>query len=158
MKADILRGGEYIPNTDPDTGGHWESMQDSDSGEFIRQWVSATDDPNTPEIENSRLETFACEARGIVDGGIRVAGTTERFSELYQGVDYVRIAFPPNVRITRRDRVTNIRDKSGHVLWIEEEREDGAATVFNVVGVTPVIAPFVGHTENVALLERAEEQ
>jgi hypothetical protein len=154
QKADILRS---TGTTTDENTGQWVTKQDPDSGEIIRVWEPATDNPNTPEIEGN-LQTFPCEARGIIDGGIRVAGTTERFGDEYNAVDYVRISFPTWVNITRRDRVTNIRDAKGHILWKEEERQDGAATVFSVVGVTPVIAPFVGHTENVALLERVEVQ
>jgi|SRR6478609_2309175 len=155
QKADILRSGGTT--VDPDSG-EWTTKQDPDSGEIIRVWVPAGDDPNTPGTESEYLKSFPCEARGIIDGGIRVAGTTEHFGDQYNAVDYVRISFPTWVKITRRDRVTNIRDKNDHILWTEEERADGAATVFSVVGVTPVIAPFVGHTENVALLERVEVQ
>ena len=159
QKADILRSGSLVDPTPGTDDGDWVLEHDPDSNEIIRVWKPA-DNPATPTVDESggTQETFPCEARGIIDGGIRVAGTTERFSDTYSGVDYVRISFPPDVQITRRDRVTNIRDKKGRVLWFEEERPDRAPTVFNVVGVTPVIAPFVGHTENVALLERAEAQ
>lgn len=164
QKADILRAEpstSYVPDdpADPEAGGHWDTTQEPDSGEIIRKWVSASEDnPSTPEDETHKLETFKCIARGIIDGGIRVAGTTERFSDLYEAVDYVKISFPANVVITRRDKVTNIRDKRGRVLWKEEERSDRAATVFNVVGVTPIIDPFGTLIENTALLERAENQ
>lgn len=156
MKADILRStteSETTPGS-----GDWVLQHDPDSNEIIRVWVPA-DNPDTPTDESLGTQvTFRCEARGIIDGGIRVAGTTERFGSGYQGVDYVRISFPASVFMERRDRVTNIRDKHGKVLWKEEERTDQAATVFNVVGVTPVIDPFGTHIENVALLERSEVQ
>ena len=159
MKADILRA-SGLTNTNPDdpSEGEWVIDHDPDSNEIIREWIPAGDDPDTLEVEDNQLESFRCIARGIVDGGIRVAGTTERFSEVYEGVDYVKISFPPNVQLTRRDRVTNIRTQHGVVLWKEEERADGAATVFNVVGVTPIIDPFGKHVENTALLERSEAQ
>lgn len=157
MKADILRQGQENTAT-PETGD-WITTQDTDSGELIRVWQPNTqDDPNTPQNEAAVLDTFRCLARGIVDGGIRVAGTTERFSELYDAVDYVRIWFPANTKISRRDRITNIRDPRGNILWREEERSDNAPTIFNVVGVTPVIDPFGKHVESVALLERVETQ
>lgn len=156
MQADIIRAAGTTEDTN--NPGTWVTEQDPDSGEIIRVWKPA-DNPDTPTDESlGTQETFPCEARGIIDGGIRVAGTTERFGDMYQGVDYVRIAFPANVRISRRDRITNIRDKRGNVIWREEERVDNAPTVFSVTGVAPVIAPFVGHVENVALLERIEGQ
>jgi hypothetical protein len=102
-------------------------------------------------------------ARGIIDGGIRVAGTTERWGETYVDIDYCRIEFPARVLVTKRDRITNIRNRKGQILWLEEELgPDGEgkfrATVFEVLGVTPVVDPFGNHTSNVAMLERAEVQ
>lgn len=164
MKADILRASGPVFNPDPadpddEEKGTWTSVQDPDSGEIIRKWVPAGDNPDTPgEVEDNVLDSFKCVARGIVDGGIRVAGTTERFSEVYEGVDYVKIWFPAKVEISRRDRITNIRTKGGQILWREEERADRAPTVFSVVGVTPIIDPFGKHVENTALLERVEAQ
>ena len=155
MKADILRG-TVAEETTPGSG-EWVITHDPDSNEIIREWKPADDDnPSTPEYEG--LESFRCIARGIVDGGIRVAGTTERFSELYEAVDYVKISFPPNTTITRRDRITNIRDPRGNILWREEERTDKAPTIFSVVGVTPIIDPFGKHIESTALVERVETQ
>lgn len=157
MKADILRSGTVVDD-ESGNAGEWVLKHDPDSNEIIRVWVPAGDNPDTPEVEDNTLETFSCIARGIIDGGVRVAGTTERFSDLYEGVDYVKIFFGPKVRLTRRDRVTNIRDKRNNVIWAEEEREDGAPTVFSVVGVIPIVDPFGKHIENTALLERVETQ
>jgi hypothetical protein len=159
MRADVLRS-STLTNTNPDDpdAGEWVLEHDPDSNEIIRVWKPA-DNVETPEDESGGTqETFPCEARGIIEGGTRSVGTTESFGDLYQAVDYIRISFPANVVLTRRDQVTNIRDRHGKVLWVEEERTDLKPTVFNVVGVTPIIVPFVGHTENVALLERAETQ
>lgn len=165
MKADILRSTrtgitEDDAVTPEDEGGQWVNIQDPDTGEIIREWqknpkVEPVDDDGEP---TPPLESFNCLARGIVDGGIRVAGTTERFSELYDGVDYVRIWYPKSVVLNRRDRITNIRDARGNIIWSENERGDGAPTVFNVTGFTPVVDPFGRHIENSSLLERIEVQ
>lgn len=158
MKADVLR--QTAPDSTPiDQTGEWVSRQDPETGEIIRVWepnTGTTDDPSTPADEG--LETFNCIARGILDGGIRVAGTTERWNEIYDAVDYVRITFPARVRLSRRDRITNIRDNRGNIIWREEERADQAPTVFEVTGITPVVDPFGRHIENMALLERADTQ
>lgn len=158
MKADVLR--QTAPDNTPiDQTGEWVSRQDPETGEIIRVWepnTGTTDDPSTPADEG--LETFNCIARGILDGGIRVAGTTERWNEIYDAVDYVRITFPARVRLSRRDRITNIRDNKGNIIWREEERADQAPTVFEVTGITPVVDPFGRHIENMALLERADTQ
>lgn len=156
MKADILRQNRTVPNP-PDPEGSWVYRQD-ESGEIIREWQSASAVDNPGTGENEGLESFRCEARGIIDGGIRVAGTTERFSDMYENVDYVKMSFPASVRISKRDRITNIRDPKGNIIWKEEEQPSAPPTVFNVMGVTPVIDPFGRHIESQALLERAERQ
>lgn len=158
MKADVLRQGHGTPVLNPtDTSGEWVNQQDPDSGEIIRVWQPNTqDDPDTVENEAADLESFDCIARGIMEGGIRVAGTTERFSELYEAVDYVLITYGKNVKLSRRDRITNIRQKNGEVIWVEEETD--TPTVFAVTGVTPIVDPFGKHIENRAMLERVEAQ
>jgi hypothetical protein len=161
MKADILRQGAETNNTvnPTDQTGEWVTQQDPDSGEIIRKWqkYDQVDNPATADT-NEGLDTFKCVARGIIDGGIRVAGSTERWGEIYDNVDYVKITFGPNVVINRRDRITNIRDSRGHIIWKEEERPDAAPTIFNVSGITPIIDPFGRHIESFALLERVEGQ
>ncbi len=161
MTADILRQVTNEDNPSPiDEQGEWVLQQDPDSGEIIRVWHAGTmvDNPATPEINESQWDNFPCIARGIIDGGIRVAGTTERFSEIYENVDYVKISFPGHVKLSKRDRVTNIKDVTGNIVWKEEELPDAPPTVFSVMGVTPIVDPY-GHTiEATAMLERAEIQ
>jgi hypothetical protein len=150
----------------PDTGtpnGHYEYQQDPDTGALIRVWVPDTDDvtENPVAVEAGMMpgKRFDCMARGFTDGGIRVAGTTERWSSRgdIDTVDFVSIKFPPNVVLTRRDRVTDIRNSRNVLLWKEEEFDD-LPTVFEVVGVTPIVDPWGEHIENSALLHRAEVQ
>ena len=162
MKADILRQTSHnpaLPDPTPGTpNGGWSEYQDPDSGELVRKWEPATkaDNPATPTVYEG-LESFACIARGIVDGGIRVAGTTENFGDLYENVDFVVMTVPGGLRITKRDRVTNIRNREGIVLWRNEEGSD-YPTVFNVKGVTPIPDPWGKYMEQRVMLERAEIQ
>jgi hypothetical protein len=157
MKADVLRPTDDGTPRDEAEGG-WVIDQDPDSGTIKRVWQSGSTDQGTPNDTSDDLESFPCIARGIIDGGIRVSGTTERFGSMYDAVDYVNITFPANVFLTRRDRITNIRDNKGNIIWVEEERGDGAPTVFSVNGVIPIVDPFGQHIENTALLERVEAQ
>lgn len=158
MRADILNQGKDNPDTPDVDESQGEYRQDPDSGEIIRVWETNTGPGEISPIDTDGvLSSFRCLARGIVDGGIRVAGTTERFSDMYEAADYVRIWFPSNVKLTRRDRITNIRDPRGNILWLEEENEN-SPTIFGVVGITPLIDPFGKHIESMALLERAEAQ
>jgi hypothetical protein len=151
------------PATETDPGGRYDWQQDPDSGAYIQVWIPDTDDvvenPLAVEGGLSPGRRFKCMARAITDGGIRVAGTTERFSSrgTIDTVDFVRIIFPPNVILTRRDRVTDIRNSQNHLLWKEEEFDD-SATIFEVNGTAPIVDPWGKHVENMALLQRAEIQ
>lgn len=164
MEATLLHQNDpYNPDPiNPDLYGEWVDSQDPLTGEIVRVWVPFEDQPETPENEEITLGTIPCVARGIVDGGIRVAGTTERFGEDYENIDYVKLWVPPHVRISKRDRVTNIKDATGHIRWLDEEFDDPAeltppkATVFNVNGVTPLFNAFNIMTEQYVMLERAE--
>jgi hypothetical protein len=164
MDAEILRRVtnadlEETPEID-NTGGQWVTDQDPITGEVLNVWRHGDlgeDNPDTPVYEYTP-NTISCLVRGIVDGGIRVAGTTERFGDTYENIDYAKMWVPARVRITKRDRITNIRAKrGGHVLWLDEEYVDGTRpTIFNVNVVTPLFDAFNHHTENFVLLEKAE--
>lgn len=161
MKADVLRQGRIESDGDfnpTDQDGEWVMQQDPDSGDIIRTWqTNAAPAGGTPTLPITGLESFACIARGVVDGGIRVAGTTERFGELYENVDYVMMTVGPKIRITKRDRVTNIRNRAGTVLWRDEEAGPSSPpTIFSVLGVTPIPDPWGNLIEQRVMLERAE--
>lgn len=165
MTATLLhQNDEYAPPINPDEFGTWENSQDPLTGEIVRVWEPievSPDDPSTPEIDPT-FKTIKCLARGIVDGGIRVAGTTERFGDTYENIDYVKLWVPADTLITKRDRITNIATPDGRIRWTDEEFDDPLdltvprATVFNVNGVTPLLDAFNRCTEQFVLLERAE--
>jgi len=158
MTATVLTQGGLVPDsTSPDGTivGHWESKQDPETGEIIRVWVMEDADPDTPEIDAKKIK---CIVRGILSGGIRATGTTERYNDaILESLDYVKMQFPASVTITKRDRVTNIANKAGVIIWREEEFNN-APTVFDVLGVTPVTDPFGNLIEWSALLQRSEAQ
>jgi hypothetical protein len=150
----------------PDLGdlsdyGDWVDSQDPLTGQIVKVWKPFPDIPETPEVDESLVySNFPCVARGIVDGGIRVAGTTERFGDTYENIDFVKMWVPAGVKISKRDRVTNIRDPRGRIIWKDEEFSDptdpdsiARASVFNVNGVTPLFNAFNRHTESFVLLE-----
>lgn len=171
MSALILSQGQSdsgLPEAPGGTpNGHYEYVQDPDSGAMVRTWIAVPDEIeeppsaiNDPVNGNMMVGTrFKCMARGFTDGGIRVAGTTERFSSrgTIDTVDFITIKYPAFIVLTRRDRVTDIRNNKNVLLWKEEEFDD-SPTIFEVNGVTPIIDPFGSHIENSALLQRAEIQ
>lgn len=173
---------DYVQNADGDGSdinlddyGTWEDSQDPLTGEIVKVWEPHVDSYNNYEdyfmppgprsvSTVSVNKDIPCIARGIVDGGIRVAGTTERFGENYENIDYVKLWIPANVIVTKRDRITNIRDRTGRVRWLDEEFYDPTdpdsslrATVFNVNGVTPLFDAFNNVVEWFVLCERVTD-
>ena len=118
---------------------------------------TVTFDPNTNETlrEWTKTKTIKCLAIPYLDGGIRGMGSYEVFAEKYNNYDYARLKSATS--LSKRDRVTNIRDaRSGLVLWFEEEN-DNSATVFNVDGSAPVVNPLTGRpSEWIMSLSRSE--
>ena len=101
MLADVLRqgaGSDDKVNTSEQ--GEWVVEQDDITLEIIRKWVPVTDDsdPLKPKVWS-----IPCQVNGIIDGGIRVAGTTERFEKDYENIDYVRMLFGAQHLLTKRD-------------------------------------------------------
>lgn len=163
MKATVLRQNFATASSPIDIGAYYDVKQDPISGAIIRNWTSSD-----PDILPAVQEDIVCMVEGIVDGGIRVAGTTERFTPIYENVDWARMTFPKSVTISKRDRITNIRNaQTDELIWKEEEvatynsstkAYTAPATVFEVLGVTPITDPTGRATEYIALLQRAETQ
>lgn len=174
MEATLMIQG--FPSTPDDTGDSLttvqvrdgvtyvlEIRQNPDSGAIERHWVVASNVGGTVGPDgDANSETgdviFPCSVRGFTDGGLRVVGTTERYSSrgYIQTIDTVTMKFPANVILSDRDRVTNIRDKSSKkILWLEE---NGKPTVFEVTGVSPIFGPFGEVIEHSTLLNRAQVQ
>lgn len=143
----------------PREDGEYVERQNPITFEIEREWVNYDYTLDGPAA-GAHVDDFMCIARGIVEGGIRVVGTTERIapSGVIQSEDYVRIQFPADVVLSKRDRVWNIRNPKTDVPYWTEDEHDGAPTVFEVLGVTPIFDPFAQHVENQALLQRAEIQ
>lgn len=88
-------------------------------------------------------KTIKCIVYPYVDGGIRGMGSTETFAEHYKNMDYARAK--TKAVLSKRDRLTNVRNaKTGQVLWLEQE-SDFSPTVFNVDGTAPITHPLTGN-------------
>lgn len=133
--------------------GTWPPYQDEESGAIIQNYSPPTNDAPSHIVHDVPLF-----AEAVLEGGIRVTGVGERFTQVYDATDFVKAQFPASADVTRRDRITNIRNKrTGVVAWVEEEIPGRPPTEFNVNGLAPV--HFMGKLiEYDALLERAQVQ
>jgi hypothetical protein len=129
--------------------------QNPDTGEIIRTWRADTD-PNATGVQKRKIY---CTAFPIISKTARGAGTAEVITP--QGAllttDTVLMKFDRSIILSKIDRVTDITDSEGNVMWKEEE-DTGLPTVFEVNGVSPVPGPFGTHIEYHAILHRAEVQ
>ena len=158
MLATVLR--QYVDDSDttPSSGGYYEMVQNSVTGNIDRVWRES--DPDA--VESVTME-IPCSVRGFT-ARTASGGASESFSDEYENMDRARMKYPAGYLLTKRDRVTSIRNAiTGEVIWLEEEQAepDGTnynvpVTIFEIVGVTPIVDPFGTHIENTALLQRAE--
>lgn len=168
MLVDVYTSGNMVPDSNdfvtPPTNPGW--AQDPVSGEII--FDPTPDDPDNQDegtivrdasfiYQNLPPGTVWANIQGVLQGGIRVAGTTQRFSEVYENIDWVQVS--TNAPLRKGHILSNIRyRKTGQVGWREEEIKDYPATSFVVMGMTPVTAPFVGVIEYKGLAQRRDPQ
>ena len=119
-----------------------EDEQNEETGESESHWVFD--------------HTVKCYVFPYLDGGIRGAGTNERYTEYYWNDEFLRIK--TSLELDKSWRITNIRRrKNGKVIYQEEL--DGAPTVYNINGSAPVINPLTGNADEwLSTMERAQIQ
>jgi hypothetical protein len=158
MTATVLN---YAPDAehvdDAIAGGHFEVIQDPDTGAIQKIWVedqtvATTDEDKARQIIN-RFD-IPCLARGFTELGFRSSANTQSFNDgVYQAVEVIQVTFPAQYQLNRNQFITNIRGRDKRPLWIEEET--GQPTVFEVQGVTPTFDPFGRHMANIAVVNRS---
>lgn len=156
--ADVLRmgadGSSDIPVSEQ---GTHVVRQNPRTGAIIREWVPVVDDSKGDE-----LFKVPCDVTSVVDGGIRVAGTTERFNgKIYDNADFAHMTLPAKYKLSKRDRITNVRTKkTGNIIWVEEELDEingvYPATIFDILGINPIKDPYGNHIENRVLMARVD--
>lgn len=152
MLLDILK---VSSSPEATGGGSWQYIQDPTTGAIERKWVA---DDGTATPQTGIIKDVPCLARGILTAGIRGAADTQSFSAVYQNVEWIRVYVSADTNISKKDRVTRIRDRAGNVAWKEEESDGTPPTIFNVMGITPIPGPFGQIVELQVLLKRAETQ
>lgn len=133
--------------------GHYEYIQDPHSGAFIRTWIPDTDNPDTPNVDES---SFKCMVRAGMTTGIVNNGAGDVFTGTkFKSEMTVRITYGINEPITNRDKITNIADNKGRVIFTED---NGNPTIFDVESITPVQDAFSMLVEYTAILTKSEVQ
>lgn len=101
--------------------------------------------------------TVPCSAKGIISNSTSTrSGDKQIFSNKYVNDQVLQIR--SETKITFREKITNIRDAEGNVIWEEINFPNNTPTVFEVMGVTPMTEPFGGIIGYNTTVKRSESQ
>ena len=118
-------------------------IQDPDTGALIRDFNFTT--------------TLNCHVKGMVTNS-----ATSRSSDRQEmGNKYINeqmIQIRTVEKLNLRHKITNIRDKKNNTLWKELNYPIETPTVFEIVGVTPILDPFGTLIAYNSLAKRSENQ
>lgn len=118
-------------------------IQDPDTGAIKRDWQF--------------YKTIDCHAKGVISNSATTRSSDKQtFSNKYVNDQVIQVRTIG--RLTMREKVTNIRDASGNVIWSEINFPTETPTVFEVVGVTPVTDPFGTIIAYNSAMKRSENQ
>jgi hypothetical protein len=116
-------------------------------------------DPNTGAIKKNwnYSRTVACSAKGIIsNSGSGRSGDKQNFSNRYANEQTIEIR--TNLQINYREKINNIRDLQGNVIWKELDYPTETPTVFEVISSTPLTDPFGNVLAYNSLAKRSENQ
>jgi hypothetical protein len=118
-----------------------------------------TQDENTGSIKKEWIftRTVQCSAKGIVSNSASSrSGDKQVLSNKYSNEQKLEIRTPE--QITYREKVTNIRDMNGNVIWKEINYPNNTPTVFEIIGSTPITDPFGNVLAYNSVAKRSENQ
>jgi hypothetical protein len=116
-------------------------------------------DPNTGALKKEWQydRTMPCHAKGSISNtSSTTTGGNQSFGSKYVNSEILQLR--TTSRITLREKITNISDSSGNTIWVEANFPTDTATVFEVMGSTPMTDPFgtvIGYNTSV---KRSENQ
>jgi hypothetical protein len=120
---------------------------------------SDTQDPNTGAIKKqwNYSQTVPCSAKGVISNSSASRSSDKQvIGARYQNENTVQIRTSGKLNI--RHKVTNIRDRKGNAIWTELDYPSDTPTVFEIIGVTPIVDPFgviIGYN---SIAKRSENQ
>ena len=117
--------------------------QDPDTGAIVREW--------------SYYKTVSCHAKGVISNSATTRSSDKQiFSNKYTNDQIIQVR--TSEKLTAREKVTNIMDNNGNVIWQEINFPTETPTVFEVMGTTPITDPFgrvIGYN---SAMKRSENQ
>jgi len=117
--------------------------QNEDTGAIVKEW--------------HYYKTVDCHAKGVISNSATTRSSDKQiFSNKYINDQIIQVR--TSERITSREKVTNIRDIDGNVIWVEINFPTDTPTVFEVMGTTPVTDPFGRVLAYNSSMKRSENQ
>lgn len=120
---------------------------------------SDSQDPDTGEIKKewSFIDTVSCHAKGIISNSATTRSSDrQQFGNKYTNEQMLQVRTID--RLMPNYKVTNIKDSTGLVIWKEVNYPTETPTVFEVVGITPMmdaLGRVIGYSTN---LKRSDNQ
>ena len=118
-------------------------LQDPDTGSIKKEWQFD--------------RTVPCSAKGIISNSSSSrTGDKQVMSNKYTNDQILQIR--TSEKITLREKITNIRDSEGTVIWEELNFPTNTPTVFELMGTTPMTDPLGGVLGYNSTVKRSENQ
>ena len=120
---------------------------------------SDTQDENTGAIKKqwSYYKTMPCSAKGVISNSATSrSGDKQAIGTKYTNEQVLEIRSID--QITYREKITNIRDIKGNVIWKELNFPSDTPTVFEIISSTPVTDPFGNVMAYNSVAKRSENQ
>ena len=118
-------------------------IQDPDTGAIKREW--------------NYHRTLDCHAKGVISNSATTRSSDKQvFSNKYMNDQIIQVR--TSEKLTMREKVTNVRDAAGNVIWAESNFPTETPTVFEVIGTTPVTDPFGTVIAYNSSMKRSENQ
>lgn len=118
-------------------------VQDSDTGAIKKEW--------------NYYRTVDCHAKGVISNSATTRSSDKQiFDNRYKNDQVIQVR--TKERLTMREKITNIQDSSGNVIWTEINFPTETPTVFEVIGTTPITDPFGNVLGYNSSMKRSENQ
>lgn len=118
-----------------------------------------TQDPNTGAIKKQWMyyKSLPCHAKGIIsNSATRGNGDVQTMGNKYLNEQLIQVRTME--KLTIREKISNIRNKDGIVIWTELDSPSNTPTIFEVKGTTPLTDPFGTILAYNSVMKRSENQ
>lgn len=117
--------------------------QDIDTGAIKKEWIY--------------YKTLPCHAKGVISNSSSTrTNSIQAFGTKYENQEILQVRTVD--KLTFREKITNVRDSKGKVIWVELNYPTETPTVFEVIGSTPVTDAFGEIIAYNSVLKRSENQ